>query len=58
MFFFRYVPTEGAIDTAGLNVSPQIMKELFKIEPSEWQSGILINSKLRREKKGVGRKKL
>jgi hypothetical protein len=34
------VPTEGAIDTSGLKVAPEAMKELFKIQPSEWQNGI------------------
>jgi phosphoenolpyruvate carboxykinase (GTP) len=36
-----YVPTEGAIDTSGLKVAPEGMKELFKIEPKEWQSDIV-----------------
>jgi len=36
-----FIPTEGAIDTKGLNVKPEAMKELFKIEPSEWQSDIV-----------------
>ncbi len=35
-----YVPKEGVLDTAGLDVSPQTMKELFKLDPEEWKNGI------------------
>lgn len=36
-----FIPKEGAIDTAGLNVSPQVMQELFRLEPAEWKNDIV-----------------
>jgi len=35
-----YLPTEDAIDTAGLNVSAEDMKELLKINKAEWLTEI------------------
>jgi phosphoenolpyruvate carboxykinase (GTP) len=34
-----YIPdvTKGSINTEGLNMSPETLKELFKIEPKVWQ---------------------
>ena len=31
-----YIPSEGALDISGLNLSPNTMKELFKIDKGEW----------------------
>jgi phosphoenolpyruvate carboxykinase (GTP) len=35
-----YIPKEGALDVSGLDVSPQVMQELFKLNPAEWLSDI------------------
>jgi phosphoenolpyruvate carboxykinase (GTP) len=35
-----YVPKEGALDASGLNISPNVMKDLFKIEKTEWESDL------------------
>jgi phosphoenolpyruvate carboxykinase (GTP) len=35
-----YVPKPGALDTKGLNVSPQDLQELFRIDNSEWQRDV------------------
>jgi phosphoenolpyruvate carboxykinase (GTP) len=35
-----YIPASGAIDTKGLNVTPQTMQELFKLNPTEWSGDI------------------
>lgn len=35
-----YIPSPGAIDTKGLNVTPQVMQELFKLNPTEWSGDI------------------
>jgi len=36
-----FVPVEGAVDTNGLNVKPEAMQELFKIQPNEWKNDIV-----------------
>jgi GTP-dependent phosphoenolpyruvate carboxykinase len=40
-FVCRYVPKEGALDTSGLNLSPEVLKELFKIDKAEWQNDLV-----------------
>lgn len=32
-----FVPSDGALDTKGLDVDPQIIKNLFEIKPNEWK---------------------
>jgi phosphoenolpyruvate carboxykinase (GTP) len=32
------VPSEGAIDTSGLDVSPEAMAKLLDVEPDEWRA--------------------
>ncbi len=31
-----YVPTPEALDTTGLNISPEVMEELLSVKPKEW----------------------
>jgi len=35
-----YIPTPGSLDVSGLNVTPEVMKDLFKLEKSEWESDL------------------
>lgn len=35
-----WIPKEGAIDTSNLNISPDVMKELFRFEKVEWENDL------------------
>ncbi|MGO9343778.1 MAG: phosphoenolpyruvate carboxykinase domain-containing protein, partial [Acidimicrobiales bacterium] len=35
-----YVPSEGAIDTRGLGISPQDMAELLKVDHDDWKAEV------------------
>lgn len=39
-FSLRFVPKKGALDTSGLNISPEVMSELFRFEKSEWENDL------------------
>lgn len=40
IFSLRFVPKKGALDTSGLNISPEVMSELFRFEKSEWENDL------------------
>lgn len=35
-----YIPKEGALDTSGLDVSPEAIKQLFEVNPSDWKEEV------------------
>jgi len=35
-----YIPKPDSLDVSGLDVSPTVMKELFRLEKSEWENDL------------------
>jgi len=35
-----YIPKDGALDTSGLDVSPEAIKQLFEVNPSDWKEEV------------------
>jgi phosphoenolpyruvate carboxykinase (GTP) len=35
-----YLPKEGSLDTSGLDISPEALKQLFEVKPSDWKEEV------------------